>query len=392
MTTATDPATTTRDAPGTWLVAGTATAVLAVVLGVFGSIGVLIDPLAASYGAPRSHLVLLFAAALAVHTAAARGVGRAVDRWGPHPALAVAAVGAGAGLLAPAAATTTWVAVGGYGIGLGLASACTWVATSTVVSGAFEHRRAAALGLLTAGPAAGGVVIAPAAAALATTTGPRIACAVLAVVGTAACAAGALLIRDHRDHGGPRTTSRPSAVVIGRRSRRFHAAGLLMGLVVFVPLVHLAGTAVDLGLTPAHGAALLAVVSTTSAATRLGAGWLASARTLPLLFLGCHGLVAAAFAAWTLAGPLTALPVLVAVALLFGTGYGAWLSLAPTILAATTDPRHLGRALGTHATAVGIGGVIGPVLASPLLAKAPALALGAFASVAVVAALVLGRR
>lgn len=288
----------------------------------------------------------------------------------------------------PATATTTWVAVSGYGIGLGLASACTWVATSTVVSGTFEHRRAAALGLLAAGPAAGGVVIAPAAAALAATSGPRIACAVLALVGTAVCAAGALLIRDHRNRGG--TTSRPSAVVVGREPRRFHAAGLLMGLVVFVPLVHLAGTAVDLGLPPGHGAALLAVVSTMSAATRLGAGWLATPRTLPLLFRACHGLVAAAFAVWTLAGPAAALPVLIAVALLFGTGYGAWLSLAPAILAARTDPRHLGRALGTHATAVGIGGAIGPVLASPLLAHAPALTFSGCAAVAVIAALVLG--
>ncbi|MHA6779797.1 MFS transporter [Pseudonocardia saturnea] len=382
---------TTRDATGPWLVAGTATTVLAVVLGAFGSIGVLIDPLAAAYGAPRSHLVLLFATALAVHSLTARGAGRAVDRWGPRPALAVAAAGIGAGMLAPATATTTWVAVAGYGIGLGLASACTWVATTTVVSAAFTDRRAAALGLLAAGPAAGGVVIAPAAAALAVTGGPRVACAVLAVVGTAVCAAGALLIGDHRGSLRPTTEDAGSAAT-GRDARRFHAAGLLMGLVVFVPLVHLAGVAVDLGLTPAHGAALLALVSTMSAAARLGAGRLATPRSLPRLFLASHGLVAAGFAAWALAGPSTALPVLTGVALLFGTGYGAWLSLAPAILAARTDPRRLGRALGTHATAVGIGGVLGPVLASPLLASAPLPTLGGCAALAGLAALVLGAR
>jgi MFS family permease len=388
MSTATLPPGTTRDTTGSWLVAGTATTVLAVVLGTFGSIGVLIDPLAVTYGAPRSHLVLLFATALAVHSLAARGAGRAVDRWGPRPALVVAAAGIGTGLLAPATATSTWVAVVGYGIGLGLASACTWVATTTVVSAAFTDRRAAALGLLAAGPAAGGMVLAPTAAALAATTGPRVACAVLALLGTAACGAGALLIGDHR--GPLRAVPAGEDAAAGRDSRRFYTAGLLMGLVVFVPLVHLAGVAVDLGLTPAHGAALLAVVSTMSAAARLGAGRLATPRTLPLLFLACHGLVAAAFAAWALAGPSTALPVLTGVAVLFGTGYGAWLSLAPTILAARTDPRHLGRALGTHATAVGIGGVLGPVVASPLLASAPVPTLGGCAALAVLAALVLG--
>jgi MFS family permease len=384
------PATTIQDRTGSWLVAATATAVLAVVLGVFGSIGVLIDPLAVEYGAPRSHLVLLFATALAVHSVAARGAGRAVDRWGPRPALAVAAAGMGAGLLAPALAPTTAVAVGGYGIGLGLASACTWVATTAVMSAAFQHRRAAALGLLAAGPAVGGMILAPAAAALAATSGPRIACAVLAVLGAAVCAAGALLIRDHRAVL-PRATaadgSAPEAPM--RDLRPFHIAGLLMSLVVFLPLVHLAGHAVDLGPTPAAGAAVLAVVSVMSATARLGAGWLATPRTLPRLFLAGHALVAAAFAAWALAGPSTALPLLVGVAVLFGTGYGVWLSLAPAILAASTDPRHLGRTLGTHARALGIGGVAGPVLASPLLETTPALTLGGCAVLALVAALVL---
>lgn len=385
MTTDTASAPTTPDSTGSWFVAGTATTVLAVVLGVFGSIGVLIDPLAAAYGAPRSHLVLLFATALAVHSVAARGAGRAVDRWGPRPALALAAAGMGTGLLAPAMATATWVAVGGYGIGLGLASACTWVATTTAVSAAFAHRRSAALGLLAAGPAAGGVVIAPTAAALAATSGPRIACAVLALLGAAACTAGALLIRDHIR---PTVASvRPGPVP---NLRPFHIAGLLMSLVVFLPLVHVSGNSVDLGLTPLHGAALLATASAMSAAARLTAGWLATPRTLPGLFLAAHGLVAAAFGVWSLAGPATALPALTVVALLFGTGYGAWLSLAPAIVAAQTDPRRLGRALGTHATVVGIGGVVGPVLASPLLAGAPVLTLAGCAVVAVVAALVLG--
>ncbi len=271
MTTDLASTTTTRVGPGSWLVAGTATVVLAVVHGVFGSIGVLIEPLAAEYGAPRSQLVLLFAPALAVHSVAARGAGRAVDRWGPRPALAVAAAGTGIGLLAPATATATGVAIGGYGLGLGLASACAWVATTAVVSAAFDRRRAAAPGLLAAGPAVGGAVLAPAAAALAATSGPRTACAVLALLGAGVCTAGTLLIRDHRGHPRPPTPGGGAAPQAPTANLRpFHTAGLLMGLVVFTPLVHLAGY-FDLGLTPVHGAALLAVMSTTSAAARLGA-------------------------------------------------------------------------------------------------------------------------
>jgi MFS family permease len=371
------------DGTRAWLTAGACTAVLGAVLGIFGSIGVLVDPLAVEFGAPRAQLGLLFTAALAVHSAAAHGAGRAVLRWGPRPALAGAAAGTGLGLLAPATAGSAWVAIGGYGLGMGLASACAWVATTAVVGAAFEHRRTAALGLLAAGPAAGGVVVAPAAAALAAAAGPRVACAVLAVAGAAVCVAGAALLGHRPDGPG---SSAPAAAP---DQLRFIAAGLVMGLVVFVPLVHIAGRATDLGLTPVHGAALLAVTSAVSAAARLGAGWLAAPGTLPRIFLGCHVLVAVAFAVWAVTGPAAAFPMLVTGAVLFGAGYGAWLSTGPAMLAATTDPRRLARTLGTYASAVGIGGVIGPALAGPALTTAPALVLGGCAAVATLAAVLL---
>lgn len=388
----TDTASAATDSPvrtDPWAVAVGATAVLAVVLGVFGSIGVLIDPLAAEFDAPRSHLVLLFAAALSVHSVAARPAGRVLDRRGPRPLLLVAAAGMAFGPLATAAAGSTWVAVGGYGLGLGLASASTWVATTAVVTAAFERRRAAALGLLSAGPAAGGAVLAPVMAALAEARGPRFACVVVAVLGVLACGAGAAVVRDHRPGGRPPAgDGGPAPRAPMRGLRPFLAANLLMSLVVFLPLVHLAGYAADLGLSPAQGAGLLAVVSAVSATTRLGTGWLATPRTLPWLYLVSHGLVAAAFATWALAGRPTALPVLTGAAALFGAGYGAWLSLGPAMLAATSDPRHLGRALGTFASVVGAGGVIGPVLAAPLLGTVPVVALAGCAVVALGAAAV----
>lgn len=393
MTTATVPrapssatSSGTLDARASWVLAAGATVVLGVVLGVFGSVGMLLDPLAAEYGAARSDLVLLFAAALSVHSLAARGAGRAMDRWGPRPLLSIAAAGMGVGLLTPAVAGATWVAVAGYGLGLGLASACTWVATTAAVSAAFDRRRAAALGLLTAGPAIGGVVLAPTMTALCEARGPRFTCAVLAVVGTGTCISGAALIRRRR---GDRHAATNDGSPVPRELLLFHAAGLLMSLVVFLPLVHLPGSAVDLGLPPAQAAALFAIISAVSATTRIGAGWLAAPRTLPRLHLAGHVLVAAAFVVWALAGPPMALPLLIAVAVLFGAGYGMWLSLGPAMLALTTDPRRLGRALGTYSTAVGIGGVIGPVLAAPLLVATPTLLLGTCVIVVLVAAVLL---
>jgi MFS family permease len=395
----THPASTV-DTTDSWVVAAVATAVLAVVLGVFGSIGVLIDPLADAYAAPRAQMALLFAAALAVHSLAARRAGRVLDRWGPRPLLVVAAAGIAVGPLAPATASTVGLAVAGYGVGVGLASACTWVATTGVVSATFHRRRTAALGLLTAGPAGGGVVLAPAMAALADTLGPRPTCVAVAALGVTACVTGAVLLRGHRAPTQPTSGTGTGAANAATAdspepgSRGFLLAGLLMSLVVFIPLVHITASATRLGLSPGHGAAVLAVISATSAATRLGAGWLATPTTMRSLYRATHLLVAAAFGVWALTAraPFPAFPMLLLVAALFGAGYGGWLSLGPAVLAATCAPSRLGQALGTLASVVGIGGVIGPVLAGPLLeTAAPALLLGC-AMAALTAAAVLTHR
>jgi MFS family permease len=168
-------------------------------------------------------------------------------------------------------------------------------------------------------------------------------------------------------------------------------AGVLMGLVVFVPLVHLAGAAARLGLAPAHGAALLATVSVVSAATRVGGGWLATPTSLPSLYRAAHVLVAAGFLVWAGTGPAAAWAMLLVVAVLFGAGYGAWLALGPAVLAATYPPNRLGRALGGLACAIGVGGMVGPVLAGPLLDTAAMALLVGCAVAALAAACILPR-
>ncbi|MGY1590926.1 MFS transporter [Geodermatophilus sp. SYSU D00708] len=394
------PATSPDHAPpgagaAPWLVAVAATTALAVVLGVFGTVGVLIDPLADEFGAPRAHLVLLFPLALLVHAVTAPVAGAAVDRWGPRPLLAVAGLGTAIGLLAPAIASELEVAVVGYELGLGLAAAATWVATTVSVSAAFDRRRSAALGLLLAGPAAGGTLLAPALTALIQAQGPRVTCAVLAALGAGVCAVATVLLPDRPPGRGARTasasdrTSRSAAPGL----RRFYAAALVMSLVVFLPVVHVVGSAVDLGLSAGRGAAVLAVISITSALARLGGGWLATPRRLPALYRGSHLLMAAGLAVWAVTDGVGTFPMLLGFAVLFGAGYGAWLSLGPAVLAATCPPQQLGRALGRLAAATGVGGVVGPLLSAPLLpgARLPVLAGAAVLALGAASLLTDGR-
>jgi MFS family permease len=349
-------------------VAGAATAVLAVVQGVFGSVGVLIEPLAAAHATDRGLLVLLFPAALAVHTFVARYAGRAADRFGPRPLLVAAACGMAVGLLTPALAAAPHAVIAGYGIGLGVASACTWVATATAVGTAFRGRAATAMGVLTAGPAAGGAVLAPTLTVLAPTFGVRPTCGLLALLGVLACGACAVVLRDH-----PLPSDSLPGSSAATDLRRVVIAAALMGSVVFLPLVHMVGTATRLGLTAIEGAAVLTVISVVSAATRLAAGRLSLVATLPALYRAAHVLVTGGFVVWAAAtGGGATFTLLLAAAGIFGAGYGAWLALGPALLAEVCPPARLGNALGALTTAIGMGGVVGPALADPLVVSAPA--------------------
>jgi MFS family permease len=374
-----------RRTPG-WLVAAAGTTVLAVVQGVFGSVGVLIDPLAAELGGRREQLVLLFAAALAVHTIAARHAGRALDRFGPRPLLLVTAVAIAFGLLSPALAGSVPMAVAGYGIGLGLASACGWVATAATVGSAFRGRGAIGMGLLTAGPAVGGAILAPTLTVLAESHGARSTCLALAAVGAVTCGAGALVLGGVRGAPAAAPASGPTPDL-----RPVVVAALLTGFVAFLPLVHVVAAATGLGLSATEGAAVLMVISTASAVTRIATGGLVRPGGLGTAYRLAHLPIAAGFGVWALCGDATAFPLLLVAGVLFGAGYGAWLALGPALLAEICAPDRLGRALGTLAAAIGVGGVAGPVLVGPLLVAAPAALWLGSAGITLVAVAVLAQ-
>ncbi|HXV94138.1 MAG TPA: MFS transporter, partial [Pseudonocardia sp.] len=174
--------------------------------------------------------------------------------------------------------------------------------------------------------------------------------------------------------------------------RAVYVAALAASLVVFVPLVHVAGYASDAGLTATQGATLIAVMSGASAVARLGTGWLGAPHRLLTLYRGCHLVLAAAFTVWALTGSggAAAWPMLLVFAVLFGLGYGGWLALGPALLASRCDPRRLGRALGVLAALVGTGGVVGPLLAGALLtAPGPPAVLAGCAALAGLAAALL---
>ena len=88
----------------------------------------------------------------------------------------------------------------------------------------------------------------------------------VAALGFTACVTGAVLLRGHRAPTQPTSGTGTGAANAATAdspapgSPGFLLAGLLMSLVVFIPLVHITASATRLGLSPGHGAAVLAVI------------------------------------------------------------------------------------------------------------------------------------
>jgi MFS family permease len=129
---------------------------------------------------------------------------------------------------------------------------------------------------------------------------------------------------------------------------------------VFIPLVHLVPLARDLGHPPLAAAAAVSVLGAGAVLGRLVMG-IVSDRIgrRPTIGLGMF-LQAAAFAAFTVAGPL---PSLYAAALLFGFSYGAISTLFPAIVGDFFGRAHAGAIVGCLFALAGCMAAWGPLVA-----------------------------
>jgi MFS family permease len=281
-----------------------------------------------------------------------------------------------------------------YSTGIGIGVGLVYVPSVGAVQPWFSANRALASGLAVAGIGAGNFVVPLLAAWWIELFGWRQAFVALAVFALALGGAAALAIdAPPREKAAPRGGTPLRAALGSREFALLYVAMVFSCIGLFVPMVHLAPYAQDLGYSEAQGVALVSLIGLGSLIGRFTVGPFADRlgrRRSLTAFLAALGLLQlmwwSASAYWLLA----------LFALLFGMCYGSTVALLPTIVMDLYGARAVSGIIGFLYTGAGIGTLIGPWLAGAAYDAfgaydVPIIAGAAFAFVAAMFALPLAK-
>ena len=372
------PVATVDSARGWLVVLGTFLASF-VSLGIAYSFGAFFADMAAEFDATRGRTAVVFGITTFAFFWLSLLTGRAADRWGPRPVLAVGAAALLLGLLATSRVGSLTVGYLTYGAGVGIAGACGYIPLVAMVGGWFERHRATAVGLAVAGIGAGTLVMSPLSAALIERFGWRDTFVILGIGGAAVLLACIALVdappghpsrvgvdADPRpDPAGGHRSSRFAEVARSPVFRRLHLSALCSGLALFVPFVFLGQYAGDRGVGPVAAAVLVGLLGGASVVARIGFGTAVRRFGSVRLYRACFLLLALGFAVWSTAG--SSFGRLVVVAIVIGAGYGGFVALSTIVLAERFGVVGLGSVMGLFYTSQGLGGLVGPTTAGWLI-------------------------
>ena len=258
--------------------------------------------------------------------------------------------------------------------------ACCYVPVVSQVTGWFQRRRAAALGIAVSGIGAGTILGPPISQALIDAYGWRSTYQILAGVAAVGFLAAASLIAPAPSMAGAPPV-RLGALFRSPLFRAMYIAGFLMSLGLFVPFVFLKPYAETQGVDPARAAVLVSVLGIGSLLGRLVLASFAGVLGVLRLYQLCFVVLAGSFPIWYLGGPSMALLALFAFVL--GTAYGGYVALSPAAAAELFGLAGLGAVLGAMYTAGGVGGLIGPPVAGRVFDMTESYTIPIFGAMAV---------
>jgi MFS family permease len=365
-----------------WVVVAGCFGILFTAYGIQFSYGVFLPASAADTGWDRTSLSLPFSLYVLIYSALGAASGWCTDRWGPRLVIAAGAVLLGGGLLLTSRVDALWQLFLSLGLIAALGMSAIYVPCNATVVRWFTRRRGLALGISSSGQGFGNLLVPPLAALLIAGYGWRSTYLVLGLAGAVMillCTS--LVVRDpermglHADGVAPdaapaREAGRPAEPVWSLAAARRTAAFWLLAavytmtfLVVFLPMVHLAPFALDLGIAPVRAALALSLIGAGSLVGRLSCGAISDrlgrlptlATALSLQALGFLGFLASG-----------GVGLLYPSALLFGLAYGGTSVLFPAIVGDLFGRLAVGAILGFIWAIAASAAAFGPVIAGYL--------------------------
>ena len=358
-----------------WLVVAGGFAVTFVGFGCVYSFSVFIDSLQQDFGASRGSVSLVFSLAGFLYFAVGSVSGPLADRFSSRLLAVVGMILIGVGLALASAAQNLIEVYAAYGLGVGLGVGCSYVPAMGAVQRWFIRHRGFASGLASSGIGAGTLVVPPLTALVIAHLGWRGAYLALGVFAIVAGIGAALLLENDPRHRGlypdgdskseppqPQAASVAAGMSIAEavRSKHFiglYAACLSCALGVFVPFVHLTPYAVDHGIAKSAAVLLVSIIGVGSTVGRFLLGGLADRLgrilSLILMFAG----MAVSLLIWVFSTTFWPLAIF---AFVFGTAYGGWVALLPSVVMDYFGGRNVSGIIGVLYTSAGIGTLIGP--------------------------------
>jgi MFS family permease len=378
-----------------WVVVAAAFTLMFVGFGVAYSFAAFFTALQSELGASRAHVALVFSVAAFVWFVCGAPGGVLADRFGPRRVAVCGIACLVAALWLASLAGSVGMLYATYSLGIGIGVGLVYVPSVGAVQPWFTANRALASGLAVAGIGAGNFAVPLLAAWWIELFGWRNAFVALAIFALVPGGAAALAIdAPPREKAGPREGTALRAALRSREFALLYAAMVFSCIGIFVPMVHIAPYAQDLGYSEAQGVALVSLIGLGSLIGRFTVGPFADrlGRRRSLVAL-CVALGAMQIVWW---GASASYWLLALFAVVFGMCYGSTVAILPTIVMDLYGARAVSGIIGFLYTGAGIGALIGPWLAGAAYDAfgaydAPILAGAAFAFVAAMFGLPLAR-
>jgi MFS family permease len=348
-----------------WVVVAAAFTLMFVGFGVAYSFAAFFKAFQSEFGAPRAHISLVFSLCALLWFSCGVPGGLLADRFGPRGVCLAGALCIAAGLAAAAYAPSLEVLYVTYSVGIGVGIGLSYVPSVAAVQHWFVHNRVLAGGIAVSGIGAGNLLLPPLAAWWIELWGWRGAYLGLTALTLLAAVPAALAL-------GGRAAKRAAAAgatlpgLTLREAMRsvlfwlMYAVAFLICVGFFVPMVHLVPYAQDVGLSEAQGVTLVSLLGLGSLLGRFAMGGIAERLGHARSLVAIGGGLGLMFLLWWVAQSFWLLAVF---AVCFGTLYGGYVALAPTLCMELFGPRSLSAIIGLLYTAAGLATLIGPTFA-----------------------------